>query len=193
MSTRSISRDGREYCMSYIPNTPEDQEAMLTTLGLPSLEALLSPVPENVRLRRPLDLPPALSEPDLKRVLASMAAKNKNLDTTISFLGAGTYDHAIPSVVPHLQRRSEFVTSYTPYQPEVSQGMLQAIYEFQTMVCQITGLDIANASLYDGATAVVEAVLLALGPGGRGEVEVSRSKRCRYAMVSPRSRIWTRQ
>ncbi len=128
--------------MSYIPNTPEDQEAMLTILGLPSLEALLSPVPENVRLRRPLDLPPALSEPDLKRVLASMAAKNKNLDTTISFLGAGTYDHAIPSVVPHLQRRSEFVTSYTPYQPEVSQGMLQAIYEFQTMVCQITmGVD----------------------------------------------------
>ena len=158
--------------MSYIPNTAEDQEAMLAVLGLPSLEALLSPVPENVRLRRSLNLPPALSEPDLKRVLASMAAKNKNLDTTISFLGAGTYDHAIPSVVPHLQRRSEFVTSYTPYQPEVSQGMLQAIYEFQTMVCQITGLDIANASLYDGATAVVEAVLLALGPGGRGEVVV---------------------
>src|SRR2546428_9683106 len=154
--------------MSYIPNTREDQEAMLAALGLPSLEALLAPVPENVRLRRPLDLPSALAEPDLKRVLASMAAKNKNLDTTISFLGAGSYDHAIPSVVPHLQRRSEFVTSYTPYQPEVSQGMLQAIYEFQTMVCQITGLDIANASLYDGATALVEAVLLAVGPGGRG-------------------------
>ena len=169
--------------MSYIPNTPEDQEAMLTTLGLPSLEALLSPVPENVRLRRPLDLPPALSEPDLKRVLASMAAKNKNLDTTISFLGAGTYDHAVPSVVPHLQRRSEFVTSYTPYQPEVSQGMLQAIYEFQTMVCQITGLDIANASLYDGSTAVVEAVLLALGPGGRGEVVVSMGVDPQYRRV----------
>src|SRR3989440_10179344 len=169
--------------MSYIPNTPEDQEAMLTTLGLPSLEALLSPVPENVRLRRPLDLPPALSEPDLKRVLASMSAKNKNLDTTISFLGAGTYDHAIPSVVPHLQRRSEFVTSYTPYQPEVSQGMLQAIYEFQTMVCQITGLDIANASLYDGSTAVVEAVLLALGPGGRGEVVVSMGVDPQYRRV----------
>ena len=126
--------------MSYIPNTPEDQEMMLARLDLPSLEALLAPVPENVRLPRPLDLPPALSEPDLKRALYAMAAKNKNLDTTISFLGAGTYDHAIPSVVPHLQLRSEFVTSYTPYQPEVSQGMLQAIYEFQTMVCQITGL-----------------------------------------------------
>jgi glycine dehydrogenase subunit 1 len=169
--------------MSYIPNTPQDQEAMLARLGLPSLEALLSPVPENVRLRRPLELPPALSEPDLKRVLNGMAAKNKNLDTVISFLGAGTYDHAIPSVVPHLQRRSEFVTSYTPYQPEVSQGMLQAIYEFQTMVCQITGLDIANASLYDGATAVVEAVLLALGPGGRGEVVISQGVDPQYRRV----------
>src|SRR6266704_1740901 len=183
MSTRSISRDGREYCMSYIPNTREDQEAMLAAMGLPSLEALLEPVPENVRLRRPLNLPPALSEPDLKRVLASIAAKNKNLDTTISFLGAGTYDHAIPSVVPHLQRRSEFVTSYTPYQPEVSQGMLQAIYEFQTMICQITGLDIANASLYDGATALVEAVLLAVGPGGRGEVVISQGVDPQYRRV----------
>lgn len=169
--------------MSYIPNTPEDQEAMLATLGLPSLEALLTPVPENVRLRRPLDLPPALSEPDLKRVLTSIAAKNKNLDTMNSFLGAGTYDHAIPSVVPHLQRRSEFVTSYTPYQPEVSQGMLQAIYEFQTMICQITGLDIANASLYDGATAVIEAVMLALGPGGRGEVVISEGVDPQYRRV----------
>src|SRR5205807_1880734 len=159
--------------MSYIPNTPEDQEAMLARMGLPSLEALLAPVPENVRLRRPLELPPALSEPDLKRVLYAMATRNKNLDTVISFLGAGTYDHTIPSVVPHLQRRSEFVTSYTPYQPEVSQGMLQAIYEFQTMVCQITGLDIANASIYDVATAVVEAVLLALSICVRGEVNIS--------------------
>src|SRR5216684_6378260 len=169
--------------MSYIPNTPQDQKAMLARLGLPSLEALLSPVPENVRLRRPLELPPALAEPDLKRVLNGMAAKNKNLDTVISFLGAGTYDHAVPSVVPHLQRRSEFVTSYTPYQPEVSQGMLQAIYEFQTMVCQITGLDIANASLYDGSTAVVEAVLLALGPGGRGEVVISQGVDPQYRRV----------
>jgi glycine dehydrogenase subunit 1 len=169
--------------MSYIPNTPEDQRVMLETLGLPSLEALLAPVPENVRLRRPLNLPPALPEPDLKRLLSRMAAKNKNLDTVISFLGAGTYDHAIPSVVSHLQRRSEFVTSYTPYQPEVSQGMLQAIYEFQTMVCQITGLDIANASLYDGSTAMVEAVLLAIGPGGRGEVVISEGVDPQYRTV----------
>jgi glycine dehydrogenase subunit 1 len=169
--------------MSYIPNTPEDQQAMLEKLGLSSLEDLLAPVPENVRLRRPLNLPPALSEPDLKRLLNGMAAKNKNLDVVVSFLGAGTYEHAIPSVVPHLQRRSEFVTSYTPYQPEVSQGMLQAIYEFQTMVCQITGLDIANASLYDGATAMVEAALLAVGPGGRGEVVISMGVDPQYRRV----------
>src|SRR5437660_4136083 len=169
--------------MSYIPNTPEDQQTMLDKMGISSLEALLTPVPENVRLRRPLDLPPALAEPDLKRLLNGMATKNKNLDSTISFLGAGRYVHAIPSVVPHLQRRSEFVTSYTPYQAEVSQGMLQAIYEFQTMVCQITGLDIANASLYDGSTALVEAVLLALGPGGRGEVVISTGVDPQYRQV----------
>ncbi len=169
--------------MSYIPNTAEEQQAMLEHLGLSTIEDLLTPVPENVRLRRPLDLPSALPEPELKRLLSTMAAKNKNLDSTISFLGAGTYDHAIPSVVPHLQRRSEFVTSYTPYQPEVSQGMLQAIYEFQTMVCQMTGLDIANASLYDGSTALVEAVLLALGPGGRGEVVISTAVDPQYRRV----------
>ncbi len=169
--------------MSYVPNTAEEQQAMLASLGLSTIEDLLTPVPQEVRLERPLDLPPALSEPDLKRVMSRMAAKNANLDTTISFLGAGTYDHAIPSVVPHLQRRSEFVTSYTPYQPEVSQGMLQTIYEFQTMVCQITGLDIANASLYDGSTALVEAVLLALGPGGRGEVVVSMAVDPQYRQV----------
>ncbi len=169
--------------MTYIPNTPEDQRLMLETLGLPDLESLLTPVPEAVRLRRPLDLPAALAEPDLKRLMGGMAARNKTLDTTVSFLGAGSYDHAIPSVVPHLQRRSEFVTSYTPYQPEVSQGMLQAIYEFQTMVSQITGLDIANASLYDGSTAMIEAVLLALGPGGRGEVVISQSVDPQYRRV----------
>ncbi len=169
--------------MTYVPNTVQEQQAMLERLGLSAIEDLLAPVPEEVRLRRPLDLPPALSEPDLKRVLSKMAAQNSNLDTTVSFLGAGTYDHFIPSVVPHLQRRSEFVTSYTPYQPEVSQGMLQAIYEFQTMVCQITGMDIANASLYDGSTAMVEAVLLALGPGGRGEVVISTGVDPQYRRV----------
>ncbi|WP_052887435.1 aminomethyl-transferring glycine dehydrogenase subunit GcvPA [Thermogemmatispora carboxidivorans] len=169
--------------MGYIPNTPQEQQAMLERLGLRSMEDLLEPVPEEVRLRRPLNLPPALAEPDLKRLMMGMAARNKSLDRVISFLGAGSYERAIPSVVPHLQRRSEFVTSYTPYQPEVSQGMLQAIYEFQTMVCQLTGLDIANASLYDGATALVEAVFMALGPGGQGEVVISAAIDPQYRRV----------
>jgi len=169
--------------MSYVPNTQEEQQAMLEHMGFSSMEDLLTPVPAEVRLDHPLDLPPAVSEPDLKREMSRMAAKNKNLDTTIAFLGAGTYDRSIPSVVPHLQRRSEFVTSYTPYQPEVSQGMLQATYEFQTMVCQITGMDVANASLYDGSTAMVEAVLLALGPGGRGEVVISAAVDPQYRNV----------
>lgn len=169
--------------MSYVPNTSEEQQAMLESLGLSTLEDLLEPVPAEVRLQAPLDLPPALSEPDLKRLMGRMAARNQDLDRTISFLGAGTYDRSIPSVVPHLQRRSEFVTSYTPYQPEVSQGMLQAIYEFQTLVCQVTGMDIANASLYDGSTAMVEAVLMALGPGGRGEVVISAGVDPQYRRV----------
>jgi len=169
--------------MHYVPNTPEEQQAMLERLGLSRMGDLLATVPEHVRLDRPLNLPQALAEPDLKRLMTRIAGKNSNADTTISFLGAGTYDHAIPSMVPHLQRRSEFVTSYTPYQAEVSQGMLQAIYEFQTMVCQITGLDIANASLYDGSTAMVEAVLMALGPGGRGEVVISEGVDPQYRRV----------
>ncbi len=169
--------------MHYVPNTPEEQQAMLERLGLSRMDDLLATVPEHVRLEHPLDLPPALAEPDLKRIMTRMAAKNSNADTSLSFLGAGTYDHVIPSVVPHLQRRSEFVTSYTPYQAEVSQGMLQAIYEFQTMVCQITGLDIANASLYDGSTAMIEAVLMALGPGGRGEVVISEGVDPQYRRV----------
>jgi glycine dehydrogenase subunit 1 len=169
--------------MNYVPNTPAEQQAMLEHLGLSSMEDLLTSVPEEVRLRRPLNIPAALSEPDLKRLMSGMAVKNKQLDTTISFLGAGTYDRMRPSVVPHLQSRSEFVTSYTPYQPEVSQGMLQAIYEFQTMVCQITGMDIANASLYDGSTALIEAVLMALGPGGRGEVVISAGVDPQYRRV----------
>ncbi len=169
--------------MSYVPNTQEEQQAMLEHLGLSSIEDLLAPVPAEVRLQRSLDLPPALAEPDLKRLMNRIAARNKDIDTSISFLGAGTYDRAIPSVVPHLQRRSEFVTSYTPYQPEVSQGMLQAIYEFQTMVCQVTTMDVANASLYDGSTALVEAVFIALGPGGRGEVVVSEGVDPQYRRV----------
>ena len=161
--------------MSYVPNTPAEQQAMLRAIGATTIEDVLTPIPDAVRLKRPLDLPAALRESDVRRLLTGMAEDNADLDHYISFLGAGSYDHVQPSIVPHLVKRAEFYTSYTPYQPEFSQGMLQATYEFQTMVCQITGMDVANASLYDGSTAVVEAALMAVGPGGRGEVLVSRA------------------
>ncbi len=161
--------------MSYVPNTPAEREAMLRAIGATTIEDLLTPIPDAVRLKRPLDLPAALRETDVRRALTGMAELNADLDHYISFLGAGSYDHVQPSIVPHLVKRAEFYTSYTPYQPEFSQGMLQATYEFQTMVCQITGMEVANASLYDGSTSVVEAALMAVGPGGRGEVIVSRA------------------
>jgi glycine dehydrogenase subunit 1 len=161
--------------MSYIPNTPEEQRAMLRAIGAQRIDDLLADIPSDVRLKRPLDIPAALSEPDVKRLLAEIGKQNVSLDAAIAFLGAGNYQHLVPSLVPQLAGRSEFYTSYTQYQPELSQGMLQALYEYQTMVCEITGMDVANASLYDGATAVVEAALLSVGPSGRGEVLVSRA------------------
>lgn len=177
--------------MNYVPNTAAEQQEMLRLAGAESIEDLLAPVPKEVRLQRPLDLPAALPEPDLKRLMLGMAERNADLDHFISFLGAGSYDHEVPSVVPHLVKRSEFYTSYTPYQPEMSQGMLQAIYEYQTLVCQITGMDVANASLYDGSTAVVEATLLAVGPSGRGEVLVSRALDPQYR-ATLRTYAWAR-
>jgi glycine dehydrogenase subunit 1 len=177
--------------MSYVPNTTAEQQEMLRSVGAESIEDLLAPVPKAVRLQRPLNLPAALPEPELKRLLLGMAELNADLDHYASFLGAGTYDHVVPSVVSHLAKRSEFYTSYTPYQPEISQGMLQAIYEYQTLVCQITGMDVANASLYDGSTAVVEATLLAVGPTGRGEVLVSRALDPQYR-ATLRTYAWAR-
>ena len=177
--------------MSYVPNTTTEQQEMLRAVGAKTMEDLLRTVPDAVRLKRPLDLPAALAEPDLKRLMLGLSEENADLDHYISFLGAGSYDHILPSVVPHLVKRSEFYTSYTPYQPEISQGMLQAIYEFQTMVCQLTGMDVANASLYDGSTAVVEAALLAVGPTGTGEVLVSRALDPQYR-ATLRTYAWVR-
>jgi glycine dehydrogenase subunit 1 len=176
--------------MSYVPNTAAEQQAMLQAVGVETIEELLSPVPADVRLKRPLALPAALAEPDIKRVMGVLAERNADLDHFPSFLGAGSYDHITPSVVPHLVKRSEFYTSYTPYQPEISQGMLQAIYEFQTMVCQLTGMDVANASLYDGSTAVVEAAMLAIGTG-TGDILVSRALDPQYR-ATLRTYAWVR-
>jgi len=177
--------------MSYVPNTTAEQREMLRAVGAETIEDVLAPIPAQVRLKRPLNLPPALPEPDIKRLMARMAGQNADLDRYMSFLGAGSYEHILPSVVPHLVRRSEFYTSYTPYQPEISQGMLQAIYEYQTMVCQITGMDVANASLYDGSTAVVEAALLAVGAAGTGDVLVSRALDPQYR-ATLRTYAWSR-
>src|SRR6516162_9879178 len=135
---------------------------MLAQIGVGSIEELFAAIPPSLRLGRPLQVPAALSEIDLSRHAQDLAARNQSADRTVSFLGGGTYDHFIPAVVDAIAGRSEFYTAYTPYQAEASQGSLQAFFEFQTLICQLTGLDVANASLYDGGSAVAEAVLMAM-------------------------------
>jgi len=160
--------------MRYIPNAEKDWESMLSVIGYRQLEDLASILPEELRLRRPLDLPSSLSEMELVERLRQLSEKGKEGKSSVSFLGAGAYNHFIPAVVDHILRRSEFYTAYTPYQPEISQGTLQAIFEFQTLICQLTGMDVANASVYDGASAVAEAVLMAQRLKGRKRFLISR-------------------
>src|SRR5258706_192060 len=147
--------------MRYIPSSPEERGRMLRTIGVDRIERLFESIPSRWRLDRPLDLPPPASEQDLVAHLRDLSRRNLDPQQSVSFLGAGAYSHFIPAVVDHLLSRSEFYSSYTPYQPEVSQGTLQAIFEFQTLICQLTSLDVANASLYDGASALAEGILLA--------------------------------
>ena len=144
----------------YISNTDADRKAMLESTGVASVADLFLEIPESHR-DPPLDLPAPLSELELIRELRSLSLKNANLDDYACFLGAGSYNHYIPSVVRHVTGRSEFYTSYTPYQPEISQGTLQTTYDFQSMVCHLTGMDVANAGMYDGSTALAEAALMA--------------------------------
>ncbi|MGC9056593.1 MAG: aminomethyl-transferring glycine dehydrogenase subunit GcvPA [Candidatus Saccharicenans sp.] len=146
--------------MNYISISDKDKKEMLSRIGLNSLEELFTTIPESVRLKRDLNLPGPLAEAELLEYFEARAQEN-TYDQYLSFLGGGAYDHFIPAVVDYLSSRGEFLSPYTPYQPEVSQGTLQAIFEFQTLICQLTGLDIANASLYDGATGAAEAVLMA--------------------------------
>jgi glycine dehydrogenase subunit 1 len=148
--------------MSYVLNTPEDQRAMLAAIGVSSLEELFSKISPSLRLNRPLQVPEALSEIELTAHLHQLAGRNRSASDAVCFLGGGAYDHFIPAAVDAIAGRSEFYTAYTPYQAEASQGSLQAFFEFQTLICQLTGLDVANASLYEGASAVAEAVLMAL-------------------------------
>jgi glycine dehydrogenase subunit 1 len=146
--------------MRHIPVTREQREAMLRAVGVSSVDELFDAVPEQVRFNRELDLPQAMGEIELTTHLQELAASNTPA-TPVSFMGAGCYDHFVPSVVGHVLSKPEFFTAYTPYQPEVSQGTLQAMYEYQTGICELTGMDVANASMYDGATALVEAAMMA--------------------------------
>ncbi|HEV3137040.1 MAG TPA: aminomethyl-transferring glycine dehydrogenase subunit GcvPA [Pirellulales bacterium] len=153
--------------MPYISNTPEDQRAMLEAIGLGSLDELFAAIPPELRLNRPLDIPPALTEIELTSHLSQLAAMNSPAGKKICFLGGGSYDHFIPAVVDAVASRGEFYTSYTPYQPEASQGNLQVFFEYQTLITQLTGMDVSNASLYDGGSAAAEAVLMATSATGR--------------------------
>ncbi|MFH1857865.1 MAG: aminomethyl-transferring glycine dehydrogenase subunit GcvPA [Candidatus Omnitrophota bacterium] len=169
--------------MDYISNAPYDEKIMLERIGLSRMEDLAQPIPEKLRLKD-LRIPPGLSEAALKRFFREKAGENWNVLEHPSYLGAGSYDHFIPSVVDHIVRRSEFYTSYTPYQGEASQGMLQAIFEYQTMMAELTGMDVANASLYDGASSAAEAALMALSlQEGRRKVLVSKAVHPAYRRV----------
>ena len=159
--------------MAYIPNTDDDRRKMLDKVGVKNFDDLLAPVPENVRLKKPLDMPGPVSEMELLREIDQISRKNTT--GLISFAGGGVYDHFIPSAVERIISRPEFMTAYTPYQAEVAQGTLQVIYEFQTHICRLTGLDVANASMYDGASATAEAALLAINSTGRTKVVVSEA------------------
>jgi glycine dehydrogenase subunit 1 len=159
---------------TYIPHTDDEVERMLAFLGLSSVDELFDVVPEALRLQHGLELSAGVGEPDVLAAMEGYADRNRaRSDRLVCFAGGGAYDHEIPSVTRALAGRSEFVTSYTPYQPEVAQGVLQAIFEYQTMVARLTGLPVANASLYDGGSAAVEAVNLGVAASGRGTVWVS--------------------
>ncbi len=148
--------------MSYLLNNPQDQQEMLHAIGAKSIAELFASIPPSLQLQRPLNLPPAMGELELTQHMQTLSDRNGHARREICFLGGGSYDHFIPAVVDALASRGEFYTSYTPYQPEVSQGNLQAMFEYQTLVCQLTGMDVSNASLYDGGSAAVEAVLLSM-------------------------------
>jgi len=158
----------------YLPNTDADRKAMLREIGAKSIEDLFADIPEEVRFRGKMELPAALSEPELLAHMKGLAGKNEGADWTV-FLGGGAYDHFIPSVVDFVLGRSEFYTAYTPYQAEVSQGVLQSIYEYQSLICRLTGMDVSNASMYDGASAMAEAALIACAAKRRTKVVVSRA------------------
>ncbi len=169
--------------MRYIPNSPEERLEMLEAVGLSSPDELFRSIPKDVQLNRSLDIIDPLAESEVIAVMEGFAANNTAASKP-SFLGAGVYSHFSPTVVDHLIQRSEFFTSYTPYQPEISQGTLQYIFEFQTLICQLTGMEVANASMYDGSTAMAEAYLMAQRVARRNKIVVADSVHPEYREVA---------
>ena len=167
--------------MRYLPLTEADRRDMLVVIGAPSVDSLFSDVPDSVHLAEPVDLPAHQGELEVERALTAMAAENMAAGSVPFFLGAGAYRHHVPASVDHLIQRGEFLTSYTPYQPEVSQGTLQYLFEFQTQVALITGMDVANASMYDGATSCAEAALMARRVTRKADVVLSGGLHPHYA------------
>ena len=166
----------------YIPNTPAEQDELLNAIGLRNIDELFADIPDDFR-NPPLELPAPLSELEIQRELSGLAARNRPLASGPSFLGAGSYHHFIPSIVKAIMTRGEFLTAYTPYQPEVSQGTLQVIFEFQTMISALYGMEVANAGMYDGATSVAEAVLMACRVTRRQQVIVADTVSPAYRQV----------
>src|SRR2546430_2447224 len=164
-----------ELHLSYLSLTEHDREEMLATIGVDTVDELFRDIPEGVRFGRELDLEPALSEQELSRELEELAARNADTSRELSFLGAGIYDHYAPAVVDTVLQRGELLTAYTPYQPEMSQGILQAIFEYQTVICELTGMDVSNASGYDGATVAADACYVAKHATGRSKVVVTEA------------------
>lgn len=169
--------------MNYIPNTEADRTKMLSCLGLKTTEALFDDIPVSAKIKTSPDIPAAADEIELMKELKDLSEQNIHCGRTLSFMGGGAYRHFIPSAVKHAVSRSEFLTAYTPYQAEMSQGLLQAIYEYQTMICNLTGMDVANASHYDGGTALAEAAVASCNHTGRDGVLVSRSVNPNYRQV----------
>jgi len=161
--------------MSFLSLTEQDRGQMLETIGVDSIDELFEQIPAGVRLGRPLELERALSEPELVAHLSELAARNVDTGREVSFLGAGIYDHYVPAVVDAVLARGEFLTAYTPYQPEMSQGLLQAIFEYQTAICELTGMDVSNASGYDGTTVAADACYVAKHATGRNKVVLAET------------------
>jgi glycine dehydrogenase subunit 1 len=159
----------------YIPNTDSEAKEMLERIGVTSVDQLFRDIPDSLKLNRPLQLNASLTEPEIVQRMHELGMKNKDVSELTCFLGAGAYDHYIPTIIKHIAARSEFLTAYTPYQPEISQGTLQVIFEYQSMICTLTGMDVSNASLYDGPTAAVEAAIMAAESTRRSTILVSET------------------